>query len=52
MTKEEQASEEYLGGAYVDVLKNTADFLESQGSLPTIPDDSEFEASITAEFVK
>lgn len=52
LTKEEQASDKYLGGAYVDVLKNTAAFLESQGSLTRMPDDSEFEASITNEFVQ
>lgn len=49
---EEQATEEYLGGEFVNVLKNTADFLAEQGSITASPDVSVLQESMTAEFVK
>lgn len=50
--KEEQARKEYLGGDFVDVLKNTADFLADQGSITASPELSVLQEAITAEFVK
>lgn len=52
ISKEDQASENYLGGKFAESLKDTADFLESQGSITTAPELSDFENSITNEFVK
>ena len=52
ITKEEQASDAYLGGNFAEVLKKTADFLESQASISSSPEVSVFEEAITAEFVK
>lgn len=50
--KEEQATEEYLGGEFVNVLKNTADFLAEQGSITSSPEVSVLQDAMTAEFVK
>lgn len=52
LTKEEQASESYLGGNFAQILKDTADFLAEQSSIPSSPELSVFEAAVTAEFVK
>lgn len=50
--REEQAQKEYLGGDFVNVLKNTADFLADQGSISSSPDLSVLQECVTAEFVK
>lgn len=52
LTKEEQASDEYLGGGFSTVLKKTADFLKSQESITESPEESVFAAAISADFVK
>lgn len=52
LTKEEQASEEYLGGGFSKVLKKTADFLASQESIAESPDETVFVESISPDFVK
>ncbi len=54
LTKEEQKAPEYLGttdnpGELADLLKSTADFLVTQGSLKEAPDTEVFKNAILAE---
>lgn len=48
----EQASEQYLGGAFAEVLKDTADFLVDQKSITNAPELDAFKAGIDAQFVE
>lgn len=48
----EQASEKYLGGAFAEVLKDTADFLVDQKSISSAPELEAFKAGIDSQFVK
>jgi taurine transport system substrate-binding protein len=48
----EQASEKYLGGAFAEVLKDTADFLVDQKSISAAPELEAFKAGIDSQFVK
>ena len=48
----EQASEQYLGGAFAEVLKDTADFLVDQKSIADAPELDAFKSGIDSSFVE
>lgn len=52
LNAKEQASEKYLGGAFAEVLKDTADFLVDQKSISSAPELDAFKAGIDSQFVE
>lgn len=52
LSREEQASDAYLGGGFAEILKKTADFLKEQSSISTSPEVTVFQEATTDEFVK
>lgn len=52
MTEEQQAAADCLGGGFAEILKATADFLESEASITEAPEIAVFEKAITPDFVK
>ncbi len=57
LTPEEQLSKEYLGtkdsiGDFVTIMKDTADFLERQGSIQEAPTQQEFNTFLNSSYIE